>query len=66
MRSIVLTSRLRSLTSAWNCFGLSSRDIGQRRDPAPPHRMTGVTVSVVLSAIRSCPASFAGVETDPE
>jgi hypothetical protein len=40
-RSIVAWNGLLPSRSGRNCFGQLSRDIGHRRDPAPPARMTG-------------------------
>lgn len=40
-RASVLANRLSSPTISRNCFARVPRDAGQRRVPAPPHRMTG-------------------------
>ncbi|CAH1662195.1 hypothetical protein BOSEA31B_12349 [Hyphomicrobiales bacterium] len=34
-----------------NCFGIVSRETGQRRVPAPPHITTGIIFETIRSAL---------------
>src|SRR3974390_2233859 len=50
VRAAVACSSERPSASRMNGFGIDSRDTGQRRVPAPPHRMIGTSFMRVVVA----------------
>src|SRR5438309_12097453 len=48
-REAVCWSIVRSPVSGRSCLGYSSRDSGQRRVPAPPERITGVSIGTAYA-----------------
>jgi hypothetical protein len=40
-----------SPTMGMNCFGSDSREAGHKREPAPPHTITGTIGAIVIRNI---------------
>ncbi len=58
-RAAVSCSMVCLLVRASSCLGYISRDNGQSRVPAPPERITGITVGQVLLTVESFPLPIA-------
>ena len=56
-RCSVSCSKLSRVTSGKNCFGVDSRDIGQRRVPDPPERMRGTNAGSFFGFILEIPTA---------